>query len=430
MEVEENLEHLRIKKNRTFILFKSYSMRQQKITKIMFAWFGSVSFVMIQALSELFKQKKELVEFIILSRNKKFENNFKDINIKYTLILEKDFTCFFENTSKHMHVDFVINTSIPTFNNIIAKRCIHNHTNYVDLCSIIEEKQFKKTAFDQDIFSEAYKKKWLMGIINIWISPGITELLIGYIIKKYDIKAKSIQIHLDENFNSYIPLFSRSPKLALDELVSDAYYIHNKKLEKTWPFHNVSCCNDKKHFNYYRVSQEEIISLKQSYPDIDTIEMFAWGAEIEQIRFLHNIGLLSKEKVGKSSLLDIVKSKLPNAAQKYEMIDAWERGFIDDAWFKAKIDIFDKKNNKTSIKIVFDFNAFKKIQNTVYQWATSISYPTWLWAASMLMLSKDYGQPGIQNGVTLGKNCPDKAISSVISFLKKHLISIDIEREK
>ncbi|EKD24928.1 MAG: hypothetical protein ACD_80C00145G0062 [uncultured bacterium (gcode 4)] len=407
-------------------------MQKQKKTKIMFVWFGAVTFVMLQALSELFKEKNEKAEFIIMSRSNDFERNFKGMKIKYTLILQKDFMRFFADTKNHMDVDFVINSSTPIFNNIILQRCLQNKANYMDLASIVEAKEFTDDIFDQNAFSKWYKDAWLMGIINAWISPWMTELLIAYAVKKHNFEPKSIRMHLDENFNSFIPLFSRAPKVALDEALSHAYCIKNKKICEIWPFHYEVKCMDRKCFNYYRISQEEIISLRQMYPKINTIEVFAWGSELEQIKFLYNSWLLSQEKIWSTwvSLLDIVKSKLPKAAQKHEMIDAWRRWLIDDAWFKATIDILDKNNMKIKITITFDFDSFKKIQNTAYRWATSISYPTGLWAASILMLTRQYGQSWIQNALSLGKNSPNDAIRQIISFLEKHFISITIQLEE
>ncbi|HBB03774.1 TPA: hypothetical protein DCZ39_02605 [Patescibacteria group bacterium] len=58
----------------------------------------------------------------------------------------------------------------------------------------------------------------------------MTELLIAYAVKKHNFEPKSIRMHLDENFNSFIPLFSRAPKVALDEALSHAYCIKNKKI--------------------------------------------------------------------------------------------------------------------------------------------------------------------------------------------------------
>ncbi|HBB03773.1 TPA: hypothetical protein DCZ39_02600 [Patescibacteria group bacterium] len=109
---------------------------------------------MLQALSELFKEKNEKAEFIIMSRSNDFERNFKGMKIKYTLILQKDFMRFFADTKNHMDVDFVINSSTPIFNNIILQRCLQNKANYMDLASIVEAKEFTDDIFDQNAFSK------------------------------------------------------------------------------------------------------------------------------------------------------------------------------------------------------------------------------------------------------------------------------------
>jgi hypothetical protein len=85
--------------------------------------------------------------------------------------------------------------------------------------------------------------------------------------------------------------------------------------------------------------------------------------------------LSDEQRVGELTLLDIVKSKMPKAATKEEMIDAMEKGLIDDAGFSFHMELggHDKMH---VVRAVFSFTAFRDLKNTSYYGATSISYPT------------------------------------------------------
>ena len=92
--------------------------------------------------------------------------------------------------------------------------------------------------------------------------------------KLHTLDPKKITMYLDENFNSLVPLFSRSPSVAITELLTPAVYLENNTYKTTKPFENVTVCStNKKQKRYIRITQEELISIQLQYPHIHSISM-------------------------------------------------------------------------------------------------------------------------------------------------------------
>lgn len=64
-------------------------------------------------------------------------------------------------------------------------------------------------------------------------------------------------------------------------------------------------------------------------------------------------------------MLQALMHKLPNAATRLDIKQAYERSLIDDAGFEATVVIDDGTQTHT-IQIVFDFRSFQKIQHGPY----------------------------------------------------------------
>lgn len=137
-----------------------------------------------------------------------------------------------------------------------------------------------------------------------------------------------------------VPLFSWSPSVAVDEILTPAFVVDDTKIRLDKPFTLFGYCVGSKCFNYYEVTQEELVSIYARYKhSLRSLKIAVGGSEIEHLKLLYTMGLLSDQPVGNMSLLDIIKSKMPKAATKEEMIDALEKGLVDDAGFSFHIEL-------------------------------------------------------------------------------------------
>ena len=75
---------------------------------------------------------------------------------------------------------------------------------------------------------------------------------------------------------------------------------------------------------------------------------------------LYNLGIFQDEII-----LQALIHKLPNAATRQEIKQAYNKSLIDDAGFEVTIVVDDGIQIRT-IQIIFDFRSFQKIQHTPY----------------------------------------------------------------
>lgn len=386
---------------------------------ILFVWCWAVGSVMIHTLYQLSQNQWFPLSITILARSNKFKSELNN-NIIYKSIIMDNILDFFQQP-KDQHIDRVINTSLPRFNEIIMQRAISSKVNYMDLASDINETHVSKKAFPQSVFASECTKNNISALINCGISPWMTEFCIAYMSRKYHINPKKIEIYLDENFNSLVPLFSWSPSVAITELLTPAIYLKNNIYHTAQPFENTTLSIDKKRKHYIRLTQEELISIQNQYQQLDSVEMFVWWSEIEQIRLLYNLWLLTDPAM-KSKLL----SQLPDAANRKDISHAFDNNLIDDAGFSFIINLEDNDNKKT-IQWIFDFEWFRAVQDSIYKGSTSISYPTGLSAAWILYLWHTHKIVGMHDCLWFAHQLPLDVLEETRSFLNNNHIHISYD---
>ena len=384
---------------------------------ILFVWCGAVGSVMIETLQALGQSEQFPLSITILARSDKFKSELNK-DIAYKEIIMDNVLDFFTQESD-LSLDRVINTALPQFNETIMQRALWAKVNYMDLASDIDETHVKNKSFPQSALAEKFQENNLCALLNCGISPWITEFCISYITRTYSIDPDTITLYLDENFNSLVPLFSRSPSVAITELLTPAVYIENKQYHTAQPFDNVTVCSsNKKRMHYIRITQEELISIQLMYPNMRSLSILAWWSEIEQGRLLYNLGLLTDPEI-KSKLL----KKLPGAASKEDISHAFDNNLIDDAWFCFSMEIKDTQQSK-HIQVSFWFDDFKIIQKGRYKGSTSISYPTGLSAAWILFLWQSHKISGVHDCLSFSHELPLSALEDTRTFLKNNHITM------
>lgn len=374
--------------------------------KIVFFGVGAVCSVIARLLYDLSKKSSnDEIKFLFVVRdikkakshffkNTEVLNNSEFLEIKN---FEEIFTNY-NNYTKYLEKSTIfINTSIPDYNLSIMKLALAFKTNYADLASdIYNDNVISSLQFEQQSLNEEFEKNSLFALINLGISPGITNFLIGERIYSlsnlpYETKVSKIEINLLEEIQSKQLIFSWSPKVAIEEISYSPLFFKKNKLKKIEPFSKSKTYKFPYFKNFvelYPVFQEEIISLKQSFKDVENIKMFVGGNEIELMKNLYQLNLLSNKycygyKDSEISIHSIIKDVIPKMKSPQIIEDYIKNKTIKYAEFCAIADIYleisypqNSKKIKNVESIGISFNKYTNLIKTNYSGSTYISYPT------------------------------------------------------
>ncbi|MFY4806912.1 saccharopine dehydrogenase C-terminal domain-containing protein [Aliarcobacter butzleri] len=382
--------------------------------KIVFFGVGAVCSVIARLLYDLSKKSSnDEINFLFVVRdikkakshffkNTEVLNNSEFLEIKN---FEEIFTNY-NNYTKYLEKSTIfINTSIPDYNLSIMKLALAFKTNYADLASdIYNDNVISSLQFEQQSLNEEFEKNSLFALINLGISPGITNFLIGERIYSlsnlpYETKVSKIEINLLEEIQSKQLIFSWSPKVAIEEISYSPLFFKKNKLKKIEPFSKSKTYKFPYFKNFvelYPVFQEEIISLKQSFKDVENIKMFVGGNEIELMKNLYQLNLLSNKycygyKDSEISINSIIKDVIPKMKSPQIIEDYIKNKTIKYAEFCAIADIYleisypqNSKKIKNVESIGISFNKYTNLIKTNYSGSTYISYPTGIGAGILI----------------------------------------------
>ncbi|WP_123378128.1 saccharopine dehydrogenase C-terminal domain-containing protein [Aliarcobacter butzleri] len=382
--------------------------------KIVFFGVGAVCSVIARLLYDLSKKSSnDEIKFLFVVRdikkakshffkNTEVLNNSEFLEIKN---FEEIFTNY-NNYTKYLEKSTIfINTSIPDYNLSIMKLALAFKTNYADLASdIYNDNVISSLQFEQQSLNEEFEKNSLFALINLGISPGITNFLIGERIYSlsnlpYETKVSKIEINLLEEIQSKQLIFSWSPKVAIEEISYSPLFFKKNKLKKIEPFSKSKTYKFPYFKNFvelYPVFQEEIISLKQSFKDVENIKMFVGGNEIELMKNLYQLNLLSNKycygyKDSEISINSIIKDVIPKMKSPQIIEDYIKNKTIKYAEFCAIADIYleisypqNSKKIKNVESIGISFNKYSNLIKTNYSGSTYISYPTGIGAGILI----------------------------------------------
>ena len=149
----------------------------------------------------------------------------------------------------------------------------------------------------------------------------------------------------------------------------------------------------------YPVFQEELISLKQSFQDLEDIKMYVGGNEIELMKNLYQLNLLSNKycygyKDSQISINSIIKDIIPKMKSPEIIEEFIKNKTIKYAEFSALADIYleisypqNSKKVKSIESIGISFNKYTSLVKTPYSGSTYVSYPTGIGAGILIFYS-------------------------------------------
>lgn len=423
--------------------------------KVVFFGVGAVSSVIARVLYELSQKSSKNIEFLFIVRDtKKAKTHF----FKNTELLENaDFlevTSFDDIFLNHQNYKsylkkstIFINSSIPSYNISIMNLALIYDANYADLASdIYNDKVINSLQFEQQTLNEEFENKSLFALINLGISPGITNFLIGERIfafsnLPYKTKVKKIEINLLEEIHSKQLIFSWSPNVAIEEISYNPLYFKKNKLKSVEPFSKSRTYKFPYFKNFvevYPVFQEELISLKQSFEDVDDIRMYVGGSEIELMKNLYQLNLLSNKycygyQNSKISINSIIKDVIPKMKSP-EIIEEYVKDkVIKYAEFSAIADISleisypdSPKKVKSTESIGVSFHKYTDLIKTPYSGSTYVSYPTGIGAGILIFYTLLNKKQNKIKGVLVSEKLPAFLGAVTNDIIKRELTSYKI----
>ncbi len=341
----------------------------------------------------------------------------------------------------------LVNAAAPAFNCPIIELGLKVGAHTLDLASDIYNAETEATlTFPQFAHDAALREKGLTAMINMGISPGITNFLIGERIHQIrsedrkELDIESIDLYLLEDIDADAVVFSWAPAVALDELSSSPLQLKDGRIVVYEPFteaRDYRFPNEPRTWRQYPLYQEELLSLHRSFPDIATIGIYTGGSEVELVKALHQLNLLSKESLGKNPELTIeavVRAAMPGMKKPRRIEDYLRSGIIRRTHFCAAAEIRVSENVRNDRQTIIEtvgasFLRYRDLLDTPYAGATYISYPTAVGAAILAWhtLCHAWGDSGAIRGAMTGEDLARLLPRSKIEAVRRDLVAWDID---
>lgn len=423
------------------------------MTKIVFFGLGAAGSAMACCLQELAEHsKKDALRFVFVVRDSKKAEAalFRAPHVKKhaTFIEVEDFQDLFKHPEKRVwqlhDASILINAANPSFNDQILQLALTLNAHYCDLASDMYDRNTARTLrFSQEAFHRKLGARNLFGLINAGVSPGLTNMLIGEKVialgrQDKHVRISGINLFLREHIVTRELVFSWSPDVALDELKQHPRCLIKGKMRQIEPFStfmDYQFPHTQEKTATYPVYQEEILSLHGSFPDVPTIRISAGGSEVEIIRTLYQLNLLSdKETQCKGMTIEkIVRMVLPKLESPHTIEKFLKDGTIRSAQFAAVAEIVMEGHagfaESITETIGISFHRYDELLGSSYSGSTYIGYVTGISAALLLSCTFERWQRKHQDvrGIIKTEQLPLLLDQQAMEELKRTLSSYKID---
>jgi saccharopine dehydrogenase (NAD+, L-lysine forming) len=427
-----------------------------KPVKIVFFGLGAVGSAMLICFSELAERDGVPIRFVAYVRSPDAAQDAlfhaEKLFERIEFVKVADFSSVFALSPAHEKelagATLLVNAALPEFNGAMIELALQIGAHTVDLASDIYDSDTETTLnFGQYGYESALQKLGIMSLINMGISPGVTNFLIGRKIydllatERKDFKVESIDLYLLEDIESDAIIFSWSPIVALEELAQHPRMLIDGRIQILAPFseargyhfqHEAAPCRQ------YPLYQEELLSLHRSFPEIESIGIYTGGSEVELVKALFQLNLLSKRSLPDRPEMTIeamVRAILPGMNKPRRIEEYLRNGTIRRAHFAAAAEIrFSERvrnERQTAIETVgLSYLRYPELLNSPYAGATYIAYPTAVSAAILAWHALDFIRTKPQNplsGVITGEDLARKLPRPRADAIRRDLVGWDID---
>jgi saccharopine dehydrogenase (NAD+, L-lysine forming) len=423
--------------------------------RIVFFGLGAVGSAMLICLAELAERDDVPLRFVVVVLNPDQARDAlfhaERLFDRITFVGVDDFAPLFSlegpPAAALAGADLLVNAAHPQFNRAILELAIRLNAHAVDLASDMYDAETERTlTFSQYGFDAQLQSQGRAALINLGISPGVTNFLIGQRLhelrsaRRRDLEIESVDLFLLEDIDSDEVVFSWSPLVALEELAERPRLLRNGRLQVLDPFsaaRDHSFPNEAEPTRQYPLYQEELLSLHRSFPEIESIGIYTGGSEVELVKALFQLNLLSKRTLPQQSELTVeamVRAILPGMNKPRRIEEYLRSGVIRRAHFAAAAEIRYTENvrndRQTTIETVgLSYLRYRGLLDSPYAGATYISYPTAVGAAilawhSLAFLREDGGE---LSGVITAEDLARLLSRSRADAIRRDLVAWDID---
>jgi len=422
---------------------------------IAFFGLGAVGSSMLICLSELAERDDVLLRFVVMVLNVDLARDAlfhaERLYDRIDFVGLPDFAPLFDGTAPELErlagAQVLVNAAQPGFNQPLLELGLSLNAHVVDLASDMYDTETERSlTFSQYAFNEAYRDRGRTALINLGVSPGLTNFLIGLRLhqlrgsRRRDLKIESVDLFLLEDIDSDEVVFSWSPLVALEELAERPRLLRDGRIQVLDPF---SAARDH-HFpgeveptRQYPLYQEELLSLHRSFPEIESIAVYTGGSEVELVKALFKLNLLSKRTLPQQSELTVeamVRAILPGMNKPRRIEEYLRNGVIRRAHFAAAAEIRYTENVRNDRQVTIEtvglsYLRYRGLLGSPYAGATYISYPPAVGAAILAWHALEFlrEEDGELAGVVTGEDLARLLPLSRADAIRRDLVAWDID---
>ncbi|RCK81424.1 MAG: Carboxynorspermidine dehydrogenase [Candidatus Ozemobacter sibiricus] len=423
--------------------------------KVVFFGLGAVGSAMLICLSELAERDGVPIRFVVYVRSPEAARDAlfhaERLFDRIDFVGLPEFDSVFALEPKHeaelAGATLLVNAALPRLNDPIMELALQIRAHTLDLASDMYDAETERTlTFSQYRFDQPFREKGLVGLINMGISPGVTNYLIGRRLhelrkaERKDLEIESVDLFLLEDIDSDSIVFSWSPIVALEELAQRPRILYKGRMQVLEPFSQAReylFPHEPRPCRQYPLYQEELLSLRRSFPEIDSIAIYTGGSEVELVKALYQLNLLSKRSLPNQPELTVeamVRAILPGMNKPRRIEEYLRNGVIRRAHFAAAAEIrvseTVRNERQTVIETVgLSYLRYRELLNSPYAGATYISYPTAVGAAILAWhaLETDRGDPSVLNGILTGEDLARLMSRARADAIRRDLVAWDID---
>ena len=422
---------------------------------VAFFGLGAVGSSMLICLAELAEREEVPVRFVVVVMNVDLARDAlfhaERLCDRIDFIGLPDFSPLFAGQAPELErlaeADVLVNAAHPGFNLQLMELGLALDAHVVDLASdMYDEETERSLTFSQYALDGAYRSRGRTALINLGISPGVTNFLIGLRLhqlrssRRRDLNIESVDLYLLEDIDADEIVFSWSPVVALQELAERPRLLRDGRIQVLEPFRGARehhFPNEVEPTRQYPLYQEELLSLHRSFPEIESIAVYTGGSEVELVKALFQLNLLSKRTLPQQSELTVeamVRAILPGMNKPRRIEEYLRNGVIRRAHFAAAAEIRYTENVRNDRQVTIEtvglsYLRYRGLLGSPYAGATYISYPTAVGAAILLWHSLAFmrEESGDLQGVITGEDLARLLSQSRADAIRRDLVAWDID---
>ncbi len=398
--------------------------------KIVFFGLGAVGSNLLIALAELAERDEVPIHFVVFTidpagaREALYHaERFFD---RIEFVGQSDFAPLFAGADPAQETRLagallLVNAALPAFNGPIIETGLRVGAHTLDLASDMYNAETEQTlVFPQYRYDQALRDRGLTALINQGISPGVTDFLIGRCLygllagNRHELEIERVDLYLLEDIEADAVVFSWSPVVALEELAQRPRLIADGRMRVLEPFSAAryrAFPNEPRPTRQYPLYQEELLSLHRAFPNIPDLAVFTGGSEVELVKALYQLNLLSRQTLPDRPDLTVdavVRAILPGMQRPRRIEDMLRSGVIRRAHFCAAAEIRYAETVRNDRQTVIEtlglsYLRYRGLLGSPYAGATYIAYPTGVGAAIIAWHALQEALPSSGSGPASGE---------------------------